>query len=196
MKKQRHLVLVASDTLAVQDLIAGVSEAKIKPSSRRRYSALQTLLGGPSSETRWLTSKVLRAKQTANRLFQNIDWKEDPYLNARNQGRWEGKTWSELRKTDPIACEAYWSMIEKTSAPEGEMLEDVRQRVLHFLIGIENQPDTQVVVVTHAVILRLVMLHILDAPLRHILRLEIKPLTVLHLSHDWYGWRINSLQPY
>ena len=192
--EQRRLILVASDALADADLVAGVSDVGIKASSRAHYAALRDALGEVPDDTVWLTSAVHRARQTASRLFPNQTWTEDAFLSARSQGEWEGLTWRGVREAHPIACEAYWNALGRTRAPGGETLNEVRNRVTHFLAGIANQPDHgHVIAVTHAIILQVAIAHIMDAPLRHVLRVEAGPLASLHLVSGWSGWRIEAL---
>ncbi len=193
---ERRLILIASDGLADPELIAGVSDAGIRASSRTRYGALRELLSELPTDTVWLCSETHRAKQTAARLFPNMAWVEDSFLSARSEGEWEGMTWREVRDQHPIACEAYWNAIGRSSAPGGETLTSVRHRASHFLTGVANQDGHgHVVAITHPETIQVIVAHLMGAPLRNILRVDAGPLTSLHLVSGWSGWRITALHP-
>ncbi|HUZ70986.1 MAG TPA: histidine phosphatase family protein [Candidatus Saccharimonadales bacterium] len=78
-------------------------------------------------------------------------------------GTWHGMTSKEAMVSDPAAFDAYRTAPLQCVCPNGERLVDARDRMLEALelIGTRHQGET-VVGVTHAVMIRLVIAHLLD----------------------------------
>lgn len=189
--RHRCLHLVCHDDLPQERLIAGRSDVAIRPAPRRRYDQLRRLL--PDDAERH-TAAVRRCLQTCARIRPDVDWTEQEGLDGRRHGEWEGRTWDDVRVEDPVRCEQFWSDYARATAPGGESLGDVAERVDSFLLGLRNRDGwTDVVAVTHPEVIRVAVCRVLQIPLNNALRLRVDPLSVTRLSRTWTGWQIDGL---
>jgi alpha-ribazole phosphatase len=189
--RTRSLWLVCHDHLPDDRLIAGRSDVAIRPSPRTRYDRLRKLL--PEDGERH-TSTVRRCHQTCARLRPDLEWTPQELLLGRDHGDWEGQTWDDVRSADPIRCESFWSDYARATAPHGESLGAVAERVDAFLLGLRNRDEwTHLVAVTHPEVIRALVCRVLQIPLNNALRLRVDPLSVTHLSRSWSGWQVDGL---
>lgn len=79
-------------------------------------------------------------------------------LNNLDYGAWEGMTVEEAARYDPMAFQQYRTSPSVAACPQGERLIDAQRRVIEALqlIGSRHQHQA-VAVVTHAVMIRLVL---------------------------------------
>ena len=88
-----------------------------------------------------------------------------PGLVNLDYGRWEGLTSAEARDHDPEAFAAYQALDDDATCPNGESLELARRRVLASLQMLAMlHPGGTVAAVSHAVIVRLAIAALTDAP--------------------------------
>ena len=191
--RSRTLWLVCHDGVAKQGVVAGRSNAAIRPSTRARYERLLKAL--PSGEgVEFVRSLVRRAQQSCARLDHAAKWEEMANLTARDHGDWTEKTWDEIRREDPVRCEAFWNEYGRAAAPRGETLSAVHERADAFLQGLANRDDwSDVVAVTHPEVVHVCIAHVLQIPLNNVLRIRVDPLSVTRLSRDWMSWQLHGL---
>ncbi|MGE0451289.1 MAG: histidine phosphatase family protein [Vicinamibacterales bacterium] len=89
-------------------------------------------------------------------------------------GGWTGRRFADL------AADPHWQLYNRvrsiTRPPQGESLLDVQQRAVNALLEIHRQhPDDVVAVVSHADVLRAILLYFLGMPVDAVLRLELGP---------------------
>ena len=189
----RRVWLVAQDYLHDDYVIAGGQDYAIRPSARSQYEKIRRLI--PDAETATLIASPLRrAQQTAARVVPNAVWEPAEQLAAQRFGDWEGKTWAQVRESDPGRCEAFWNEFARERPPGGESLSDVAERVEYFMVGLVNRLRwDRAVIVTHPEVIRVIVCQTLDIKLRHALRLSIEPLSLTQVSHTWLGWQLDSM---
>ncbi|BBH48790.1 histidine phosphatase family protein [Pseudomonas sp. KU43P] len=137
-----------------------------------------------AKDTSVLRGPELRATQTASLLGSQAT--VEPALRDCDVGRWEGLSLKVLQREEPDLLQAWLS--DPESAPHGgESVADVCRRVAGWLDGF-NEPGHWLAV-THPMIVRAAMMHVLQSPLAAFHRIDVQPLAQLHLSH--YGmWRV------
>ncbi|MGI4747165.1 MAG: histidine phosphatase family protein [Janthinobacterium lividum] len=139
----------------------------------------------PGRPDRCRTAPELRTRQTAECLgFAPVI---DPLLRECDYGRWRGRTFADIQRTEEASLAAWMS--DPTEAPHGgESLEEVSARCSAWLA---QQADGagHWLVITHASIVRLVMMQVLDAPLSAFWHIDAKPLAGIVLSFNG-KWRL------
>ncbi|MFT0516091.1 histidine phosphatase family protein [Pseudomonas faucium] len=131
-----------------------------------------------------LAGPELRATQTARWL--GLQASVEPALRDCDFGWWKGVSLKALQRDEPALLQAWLS--DPHSAPHGgESIADVCQRVARWLEGFTTPGHW--VAVTHPMVIRAAMMHVLQCPLPAFHRIDVQPLSQLHLGH--YGmWRV------
>lgn len=115
---------------------------------------------------RIITSPLPRCAEFAERLAveQGLPLDPEPDFMEMDFGDWEGCTSEEIHLRDPDHLGAFWADPETIAPPNGETLAAMRERVL--AAWRRRQPglvDEQVLIITHAGVIRLLIMELLDA---------------------------------
>ncbi|MGF6391663.1 histidine phosphatase family protein [Pseudomonas plecoglossicida] len=131
-----------------------------------------------------VTGPELRATQTASLL--GLQPAVELALRDCDLGRWKGMSLKTLQGDEPDLLQAW--MTDPGSAPHGgESIAELCQRVGRWLDGFTAPGHW--VAVTHPMVIRAAMLHVLQCPVTAFHRIDVQPLAPLHLGH--YGmWRV------
>jgi len=126
------------------------------------------------------TSSLGRAKESGRIIAgsRRIKIKEDKRLNEISFGRWEGKTGQELwDEKDPVYKK--WMEGRWVTALQGESIQSLRQRVKKFLTDcIRQYRSKTVVIVSHGGTIRMILIELLNLPLKHMFSFRIDPALV------------------
>jgi broad specificity phosphatase PhoE len=144
-------------------------------------------VGLPSFRTAY-TSPALRARQTAAALRLNVT--VDHALRDCNYGRWAGRSLEEVQAEEPEAVAA-WIGEPHTAPHGGESIVTVLQRVAAWLDARTEMGS--LVVVTHPIIVRTAVVHVLRASLESFWRIDVEPLRRTEFSHDNQRWMLRSV---
>ncbi len=142
--------------------------------------------GSAKAIERIYTSDLPRCLSLAEGLGQRLGLEPriDPRLREQSLGDWEGRTWDELSRDNPLDISAYWTDYANARPPGGESLADVDARVRGFWIEVREQLlDRRAVFVTHVGVLRCFLARLLELPLDSALRLA--PATGSHSEVLW-----------
>jgi alpha-ribazole phosphatase len=107
-------------------------------------------------------SDLGRAVETAQALAQaaGLQVRVDPRLREINQGRWEGRLFDEIRAEYPEELRRRRENPLAFKPPDGEVVGQVRERVLAAVADIVRRYPTQsVAIVSHGLALALVRAH-------------------------------------
>lgn len=131
-----------------------------------------------------LTGPELRAMQTAG--LSGLGSAVEPALRDCDVGRWRGASLKALQRDEPALLQEW--LTDPHCAPHGgESIADVCQRVALWLDSFDKPGHW--VAVTHPMIVRAALMHVMQSPLAAFHRLDVQPLSQLRLGH--YGmWRV------
>lgn len=159
-----------------------------EPIEQRAVATLALLADRLGRIDRSLVAPELRTRQTAQGL--GLGAAIDPLLAECDHGRWTGRPVIDLQaaEADGLAC---W-MTDATAAPHGG--ESVQAMSVRAAAWLDRQAagSGHAVAVTHASMLRLVMMQVLDAPLSAYAHIDIAPLSRLTISFN-RKWRLQQL---
>ncbi|MFZ5910771.1 MAG: histidine phosphatase family protein [Chloroflexota bacterium] len=133
------------------------------------------------------SSPLERALETAGPIAKacKLTTIEVPGLLESDVGRWQGKSWKGLMKTEA------WTLIQQSPSrfrfPGGESFPEMQTRVVSALEGIyerHKKPQDVVAVVFHADPIKLAVAHFIGLPLDHFQRLacDTGSVTLLAIS--------------
>jgi len=130
-----------------------------------------------------------RTRQTAAGL--GLDAGVETALAELDLGQWAGRALADIAAETPDAM-ARW-MADPASAPHGgETLVALAGRVAGWLDGVQAQGG-RVVAVSHAAVIRMAIVVVLDAPLAAFWRIDAAPLSVARLNARQGRWSFLGL---
>jgi broad specificity phosphatase PhoE len=165
--------------------VAGRRDIGLSDVGRRQATALaERLRGLDLAEV--LASPLPRAVETAELLAAplNLGVVRDPRLIDLDAGRWEGRTYDEIG-----ASAEYPRFLANPigeSIPGGERLVDVRDRAAAAVSQAlaDNELGANIVLVSHAGPLRVLLAHYLGMSMAHYHRLRIAPASISVLRFE------------
>ncbi len=131
-----------------------------------------------------VSSPVRRTRETAEiiaeRLGKGVDLEHG--LAEMEFGRWEGKTFAEVREAYPDDLDAWLGSLHHTPGG-GESFSQVQERVLASLDTLlRTYPGKTVLAVSHVTPIQVLVARTLGAPLESVFRMELAPASVTVLS--------------
>lgn len=144
--------------------LQGHHDIPLNDLGREQASSLSRVvekLSGGAAGLDYVASPLSRASQTMAILRSGLglapdDFRRDQRLRELSFGRWEGSTWQEIRRRDPLNVAARAEDTWNFAPPDGESYAVLSERVLACL----GELSGDAVVVTHGGVVR-AMLHVL-----------------------------------
>ncbi|HYH34411.1 MAG TPA: histidine phosphatase family protein [Nocardioides sp.] len=132
-----------------------------------------------------VTSPVRRARESAAVLGEVLgrEVDEEPGFAEMEFGAWDGRTFSEVAEEQGDALEAWLGSLDVAPGGTGESFRTVQERVLGALERVlADHAGRTVVVTSHVTPIKVLVAHVLDAPLLSIFRMELVPASVTVLT--------------
>ncbi len=121
---------------------------------------------------RCVCSPMLRARQTAELVARTIEI--DPDLREVDFGRWEGKNFDEIAKTDAEHVQKWAEMREDFAFPEGESMADFLARIKRAADRLASDPAKVVLAITHGGVIRSMICHYLGLGSKHYILFNVR----------------------
>jgi broad specificity phosphatase PhoE len=135
-----------------------------------------------------------RARHTAGIIAAQRDTtvRIAPQMDEIDYGSWSGRTFEAL-SSDPQWCR--WNKYRAVSrTPAGDSIRDVQERAMAHFRKLEQTFDHETIaIVTHAEVIRSVVLLALQAPIGDYSRFEIAPASLTTLSITGADLRLDSV---
>ncbi len=168
----------------------GRTDHSLSSFGRRQLTTAARSLGAYNPE-RCFCSPMRRCLETAHAVLAGSRLQPEilPDLREIDFGAWEGKTFEEIQTANQ-ACIQHWAKFEPAFCfPGGERLADFMSRVKRAARQISSTPQSNVVVITHGGVIRLLICHFLGLPMRKYVLFEPGPgsLTVINLFASGKG---------
>lgn len=146
------------------------------------------LAGSLRRADRVWASPALAARQTAEAL--GLQATVEPLLAEQDFARWAGRSFEAVQAEDPAGMAAWFA--DPDAAPHGgESLADVARRGAALIERMAGEGG-HTIAVTHAVLIRAVIVHVLGAPLPSVWKIDIEPLSFTDLRSDGRRWVLRS----
>ena len=141
--------------------------------AKRNGGVLSEMLDDPGG-LRYVASPLTRTRQTMEIAREALGLRQDGFgtderLLEINFGRWEGRTWQEIKQADAAELKARDANEFDYAVPGGESYADVMKRVVSWLGSVAHPT----VVVSHGGIMRCLRGHVLGLSNEAILKLDI-----------------------
>jgi broad specificity phosphatase PhoE len=131
-------------------------------------------------------SPLLRARQTAEAL--GLSATVEPLLRDCDYGHWTGRAFDDIAAEDPAAI-ASWTSDPSFAGHGGESIDDLLARAAIWL-GAMSTGDGHIVAVTHAAVIRAMIVHAIDASPSSFWKIDIAPLTLTDLRYGNGRWTL------
>lgn len=114
-------------------------------------------------------------------------------LKDVDYGAWSGRAAAEVAAAAPAEFQA-WREDPAAAAHGGESFTAASTRAVAWL-GALHAAGGHTLAVTHAVVLKLLLAHVLQAPPAAIWRIDVEPLSTLSLTSDGKRWALRGFGP-
>ncbi len=164
-RKPTQIYLVRHGSTAWNEIVRfrGSTDIPLSETGRNQALALKRWFADiPLSAI--FSSPLIRAQETASAISEphHLPVTLCDGLRSVNYGSWEGHSEDEVAQQDPDAFRRYQEQIEHFRFPQGETLDDLRQRAISVLDeGIRAHAEEYIVLVTHQVVTRVLLCTIL-----------------------------------
>jgi len=112
-----------------------------------------------------LTSMLDRCIDTGQIIARHRPIESTPALNEIHLGEWENHSFDRVKKDTPEAFEQRGRHMDRFRPPGGESFQDLSDRVLPLFEKTASPPG-RTLMVTHAGVIRVILCHILNQPLK------------------------------
>ena len=137
-----------------------------------------------------INSPATRCRQLAEVLARELPAAEtirpDERLREMNFGAWEGRPWAGIA---PAELNPWMADYVKLAPPGGETFQQLQDRAAALLAEL-TAADTPTLLVTHAGLIRALLCHCLEMPLRHAFRLSVDFGSVTELRWQGSNWQV------
>jgi len=159
-----------------QGRLMGRSDIELNARGQAQVQAVAEALHGLPVQA-VLSSPQRRTQQTAEAIARvhQLPVRAEPALAEVWLGRWQGKTWNEI-KDDPDVARYLADPTHVCDALEPGM--SVHERVVGLVEGRRSDAEESVVLVSHGDPLRILLAHYLSMPFAAYRRLEVAPASV------------------
>lgn len=139
-----------------------------------------------------MTSPLSRCSEFAESLAEE----EELSLHINDQlqeihfGDWEGCSPDEISQSDSDLLHAWWKSPTRETPPRGENFQDFRSRVLKAFQQITKKYEGEhVLIVTHAGVIRVILMHVLGMNDENLFRLNVDHASFsrMRIHHDQTG---------
>ncbi|QPA32816.1 histidine phosphatase family protein [Thermaerobacillus caldiproteolyticus] len=121
---------------------------------------------------------------------------QDEHLREIYLGDWEGKTHEEIMQFDPIAFDHFWNQPHLYSPKRGERFIDVQNRAFAAIQRIiEHHQSGNVLIVTHAVVLKSLIARLKNLPLEQLWAppfIHGTSVTIVQVDHDTFTFVVEG----
>jgi alpha-ribazole phosphatase len=133
---------------------------------------------------RCFCSPMLRCLETADAVIgaSGLANERIPELREIDFGNWEKLTFNEIQAVDPEGVQRWLKFDRQFSFGNGERIGAFFARVKRVAVRIAESPENTILVVTHGGVIRALLCHFLELPLKHFFRFEIGPASVTEVD--------------
>lgn len=162
-----------SDTAALERLAAYLPDgAQVVSSDLQRASATADAIGG-----------------TRTRL------PHDPALRELNFGDWDGLSFDEIGRRDPVLSRKIWQEPGEISPPNGESWNALSARINASVDTLLVEKPRDIIIVAHFAVILTALQRATDMPPKAVFSFKIDNLSVTRLDymHDADAWRVQGV---
>jgi len=157
------------------------------PLSEKGWQQMRSAVAGRDEWQQIISSDLCRCADFARELGDKLSVAVELDAGFREVGfgSWEGRNAKELLETDPEGTAAFWQDPVNNTPPGAEPLREFRQRVTAAWLGlIERHAGKHLLLVGHAGMMRILLLHALELPLESFYRFDPRNASIVRIRID------------
>lgn len=175
-------------------------EAKLTEKGRRQIRAIASWLSDEAIEALFSSSSK-RVLSSAEIIATQLDVNISPIdaFNAWHVGEWEGRTYLEVKKSEPDVYQSWVQDPVRNAPPGGEAILDVSKRATEAIHRVIKENEGQrLAVVSHAEVIRALLVDALGMPLENYWRIAVPTgsITKIDYSANFATAHFISLRPH
>ncbi len=140
------------------------------------WAQMQKSIEDEQSWDKVISSPLQRCAEFAESLAaqEELEFVTDERFQEIDFGDWDGICPKDILEDEPDTLNAWWKAPTRVVPPNGEAFLDFRSRVLKAFHEIaENNKGNNVLLVTHAGVIRVVLMHVLGMQDENLFRLNV-----------------------
>ena len=140
------------------------------------WSQMQKAIEDEESWDKVLSSPLQRCSEFAESLAaqEELEFVTDERFQEIDFGDWEGTSPQDILEEEPDTLNAWWKSPTRVIPPNGESFLDFRSRVLKAFHEIsEANKGENLLLVTHAGVIRVILMHVLGMQDENLFRLNV-----------------------
>ncbi len=140
-----------------------------------------------------VTSPLRRCAEFAAELsaHDNLALETEPRFAELAFGEWEGKSYAEVKQSEPAAWQAFFEDPINNTPPGGEKMADFCQRVdAAWQEMVERHKGRHILVVCHGAVMRVIYQRILDTPMSSLFTIEVPYACLTRIRRHHEGDRL------
>ena len=99
-------------------------------------------------------------------------------------GEWQGVSVEDVKEKDPVTYNRWQKEPQRVRLPGGESISDVKKRVQKFVDNIVKKHEGIILLVSHRIVAKLLILHMLGMDVSHFQNIKIDPCAVTVFSYE------------
>jgi len=166
------------------------------PLSDKGWQQMRAAVGESCPWQAVVSSPLSRCADFATELAQRhgLPLRLDERFKEIGFGAWEGRTRDEITIDDPQALQHFYADPVTYRPPGAEPLVDFERRVVDaWRQLLQEHAGHQVLLVAHAGVIRVLVCHVLGAPVEHMFRIQVPNAAVTRIHVDGEGGKAASL---
>lgn len=170
----------------------GRAEIEVNRTGIRQAEKTATLLADLPIEVIYSSplKRALITAQILRRPHPNVEIKESPGLIDIDYGEWQGKSEDEIENTK--AYKDWLTEPHKVKFPQGESLEDVRNRAVPVFEEVTKNYNLSIIV-SHRVVIKILLLDVMGLPLSSFWNVKQDPCGITRIEFINNKFIIQSL---
>jgi alpha-ribazole phosphatase/probable phosphoglycerate mutase len=157
------------------------------PLSDKGWQQMRTAVQGRDEWQHIVSSDLCRCADFARELGErlSVEVELDAGFREVGFGTWEGKSAKQLLEEDPEGIAAFWRDPISNTPPGAEPLHDFQRRITGAWQGlIERHAGKHLLLVGHAGMMRILLLHALGMPLEAFYRFDPRNASIVRIRID------------
>ncbi|WP_433213705.1 histidine phosphatase family protein [Microtetraspora malaysiensis] len=177
-------------TLVCQGATAAISRVSFAHDEPLTDRSARAIGGAPGERpTAAWCSPAVAAWQTAAGL--GLDPLIEPALRDCDYGLWRGRTLADVQAAEPEAFQEWFT--DPAARPHGgESITDLVTRVGDWLSNLNGSAHGRSFAVTHAAVIRALLVNVLAAPPASFWRIDVPPLSRIRLTAHRGRWQFRT----